>query len=744
MKKVLLLLICYSFWSQLSAQKNNTDSLVTLLQSASDTGKVNLLNVLTRSLWYYQLDRANEYNLQALSLANSISFPGGLAEANRCRGVILNFKGDSTSIVYLEKALSIFRKLNDKKGIAATLNNQSSYYHRVGSYAKALEAATESLRLFEELKDTEAIGAVTNVIGNIYNNQSDFTTALDYFLKALAIRQQIGDKPGTAFSLTRVGNMYAKLNQVHKALDYYQQAYQLTQTLSRNQNLIDVTLSIGDLYKKLGNYKEALNYYNISLKASEDFGGKDGTGNLVQNQRLGEVYILQKNYDLALENLQKAVDIAYQTNQSKAAAILYLISKVYYEKGDYPKALEYASQGLGAAQKNKQYAAMKDASFQLSQIYAAMNDYSKAYQYQLQYDAAKDSVLNEDLNMRLASLQQSFEIKNRQTLIDLQSRDIQLKESELNRQKQQRYAYIVGILLFLVLVIVLARNNWQKQKTNRLLGNTLSNLKATQTQLIQSEKMASLGELTAGIAHEIQNPLNFVNNFSEVNRELIEEMKSELKSGNNSGAISIANDISENEEKINHHGKRADAIVKGMLQHSRTSNGQKEMTDINALCDEYLRLAFHGMRAKDKAFNAKFETDFDITIEKINIVPQEIGRVILNLINNAFYAVSEKNKQQIAGYEPTVAVITRKIKGMVEISVKDNGNGIPATIKDKIFQPFFTTKPTGQGTGLGLSLSYDIVKAHGGEIKVNTKEARPDDTVGRGEGSEFIFQLPVV
>ncbi|HET7001678.1 MAG TPA: ATP-binding protein, partial [Puia sp.] len=263
---------------------------------------------------------------------------------------------------------------------------------------------------------------------------------------------------------------------------------------------------------------------------------------------------------------------------------------------------------------------------------------------------------------------------------------------------------------------------------------TLSELKATQSQLIQSEKMASLGELTAGIAHEIENPLNFVNNFSDLNTELIDELQSELKAENISEAFYISNNIKENEQKILHHGKRADAIVKSMLQHSRSGTGVKELTDINALTDEYLRLRYHVSRARDKEFKAILKTDFDETIGNINILPQEIGKVLLNLYNNAFYTVTEKAKQQTNGYEPTISVATKKINNKVEITVKDNGNGIPQNVIDKIFQPFFTTKPPGQGTGLGLSLSYDIVKAHGGEINVGTKEY---------EGSEFIIRLPI-
>jgi signal transduction histidine kinase len=274
----------------------------------------------------------------------------------------------------------------------------------------------------------------------------------------------------------------------------------------------------------------------------------------------------------------------------------------------------------------------------------------------------------------------------------------------------------------------------EEQVTKRTaeLNQSLADLKSTQSQLIQSEKMASLGELTAGIAHEIQNPLNFMNNFSEVNKELLVEMKDEIDKGNTDEVKSIADNVIANEEKINHHGKRADAIVKGMLQHSRSSVGERELTDINALADEYLRLSYHGLRAKDSSFNATIKTDLDQSIGKINIIPQDFGRVLLNLYNNAFYAVSEKAKQPSNGYEPVISLTTKKMGDKVFIVVKDNGNGIPQKIVDKIFQPFFTTKPTGQGTGLGLSLSYDIIKAHGGEIKVETKD---------GEGTTMIIQL---
>jgi signal transduction histidine kinase len=319
-----------------------------------------------------------------------------------------------------------------------------------------------------------------------------------------------------------------------------------------------------------------------------------------------------------------------------------------------------------------------------------------------------------------------------------QKKDLDKEKTKTREEEEQK---TIMTSLKAELEVQVAQRTAELTKQKEELQQTVVELKSTQAQLIQSEKMASLGELTAGIAHEIQNPLNFVNNFSEVNTELIDEMEQEINKGNLDEVKAIAKDIKENEQKINHHGKRADAIVKGMLQHSRSSSGQKEPTDINKLADEYLRLAYHGLRAKDKSFNAAMKTDYDGTIGNIKIIPQDIGRVILNLITNAFYAVTEKKTQLskdptgLDAYGPTVTVSTKKLGNKVLISVKDNGNGIPQKALDKIFQPFFTTKPTGQGTGLGLSLSYDIIKAHGGEIKVETKE---------GEGSEFIIQLPVV
>ncbi len=336
--------------------------------------------------------------------------------------------------------------------------------------------------------------------------------------------------------------------------------------------------------------------------------------------------------------------------------------------------------------------------------------------YALQF-AWEFGTANRDLRLQLAQVK---------TLSETTIRQEQEKQEMLTQQKEK-------------LEIMVTDRTRELSHQKEALQNTLVNLESTQAQLIQSEKMASLGELTAGIAHEIQNPLNFINNFSEVNKELVEELKAEslkpIAERNEQLEEEVLNNLISNEEKINHHGKRADAIVKGMLLHSRTSAGKKEAIDINALADEYLRLAYHGLRAKDNFLSANIHTDFDPSIGTINIISQDIGRVLLNLYNNAFYAVKEKKKRQSENYEPSVSVTTKRTGNKILISVKDNGNGIPQKVRDKIFQPFFTTKPAGEGTGLGLSLSYDIVKAHGGEIKVGTKE---------GEYTEFMVQIPAV
>ncbi|MFY0607170.1 MAG: histidine kinase [Cyclobacteriaceae bacterium] len=361
----------------------------------------------------------------------------------------------------------------------------------------------------------------------------------------------------------------------------------------------------------------------------------------------------------------------------------------------------------------------------LRQCYEALGQIDSAYYY---------SQIEADISSQIFSQENKNKVQSLAFNNQLRSIEARNKE-EAYQNKLKQYILIAGLLMVLVIAVILYYNNLQKQKGNKVLAQTLSSLQSTQSQLIHSEKMASLGELTAGIAHEIQNPLNFVNNFSDLNRELIDEQLEELEKGDVEEAKVIAADIRENETKINHHGKRAEEIVKSMLQHSRTGSVEQELTDINALADEYLRLAYHGLRAKDKSFNADFKADLDPNLPKVRVVSQDIGRVILNLINNAFQAVKGVEKPEVVVSTKLISAIEGGHQGVI-ITVSDNGSGIPDDIKEKIFQPFFTTKPTGEGTGLGLSMSYDIVtKGHNGEIKVQSEVRK---------GTRFIIKLPLM
>ncbi len=447
----------------------------------------------------------------------------------------------------------------------------------------------------------------------------------------------------------------------------------------------------------------------------------------------GSVHVARMDYSNAKKYLLLAILKSNSRNVFTRSA--FKVSQVYRNTNKIDSAFYFAKMLLDTLKifGSANYEVDLGVAYEnMYQCFLAMNNNDSSFKYAQLALRANDSLSALRLKNLSEFQQLSFAEQKR------------LEEIETERKNKTvrwtAYLFIIFSALIGFIAIILFRNARLRKKTNaillqekKILETTLEQLKSTQAQLVQSEKMASLGELTAGIAHEIQNPLNFINNFSEVSNELIDEMRIEIDKGEIATAKEIAEDVKQNLEKITHHGKRADSIVKGMLQHSRSSTGQKEPMNINALCDEYLRLAYHGIRAKDSSFNVTLETDFDTTVGQVLIQPQEIGRVILNLINNALYAVGDKKKVQKEGYLPTVKVSTHKKGNVVELVVEDNGLGIPAAIKDKIFQPFFTTKPTGQGTGLGLSLSYDIIRAHNGSIAV---ESAPE------KGTVFVIQIP--
>ena len=586
----------------------------------------------------------------------------------------------------------------------------------------SLILATESLNESIDIKFKRGEIHSLIVLCVMHREKGDLPYALELGLRALKMAEDERLAYEQIYSLVRIAIIYSSVKDGHKAIAYLKKADELLK-----HNYDDFQWSVTQYF--LGDAYEQMNELDAAEKHLKSLESKHGSDSeelwaVINNRLRGNIAVKRNELLSAIEFYRKSNDAAIAGSAFREAATANNLMAAVFKKLNQPdSAIYYAKQGLKYGEMLSYRNRILASSSLLADLYAS-KDPKEAVKYYQIASAAKDSLYGIQKVLQL----QSATMKE-------QERQTELEAARLAYQnKMRQWALLAGAGVFLIIAVILFRNNRQKQKANRVLETTLTNLRHTQSQLVQSEKMASLGELTAGIAHEIQNPLNFVNNFSEVNTELIDELEQEAEKGNLGEIKAIAKDIKENEQKINHHGKRADAIVKGMLQHSRTSSGQKEPTNISALADEYLRLAYHGLKAKDRSFNATMKTDFDEGIGNINIIPQDIGRVILNLINNAFYAVSERKKQGSNGYEPTVTVCTKKIDDKIEIRVKDNGNGIPQKVLDKIFQPFFTTKPTGQGTGLGLSLSYDIVKAHGGELNVETRE---------GEGSEFIIHLNI-
>ncbi len=624
----------------------------------------------------------------------------------------LDLNSDST-FFYIEKDLPLAKKLKLTLWEADALDIMAIALGGQGNIVKSLLSYNAALQIVESRESEKNIWKI-----------SKFTNSKLPEFARLSLLSTIQ---------CDVSGLYEETENYDKQLKVIQDCITISLRINDKTILSQAFRNMGGIYFRKNELDSALVCYKRSLTYADQIGYNKYRSTSYNS--IGKIYLKQQLPQLALASYLIALKSGKEQNNTGSVGSTYICLADYYNKvGKNDSALYYAELGLATFQKAARVSNLSIAYSVLATIYKSQKKSDSAFYYLQLSTIVKDSLLNMGKIKQLQNIGFNEQLK----LQELE------KEKAENANKIWIYSLVTGLLVFLVIGMILYRNNRQKQKTNKVLETTLRNLQSAQSQLIQSEKMASLGELTAGIAHEIQNPLNFVNNFSEVNKELLEELKAERLKPNAEREEALENelidDVISNEEKINHHGKRADAIVKGMLQHSRSSSGQKEPTDINALCDEYLRLAYHGLRAKDKEFNATLITDFDDSIGMVNMIPQDMGRVILNLINNAFYAVAEKKKQSSDEYEPTVTITTKGIVPLpggpqgVEVRVADNGNGIPQKALDKIFQPFFTTKPTGQGTGLGLSLSYDIVKAHGGELNVDTKES---------EGSTFSIQLPI-
>jgi two-component system, NtrC family, sensor kinase len=602
-----------------------------------------------------------------------------------------NFSGlDGYPFYWLDLAAKIYKisqKNNDRNAEATAWSSYGQGYRLMGNYTKALECHYKAIAIAKKVDNKSQISFSYNELGHIYKDREENDKAIQIYRIALFYSAECGSKIVKYAPPMNLGAVYLNEGKLDSSIYYSNQALEILHLINENQIVYIPTMlgNLGGAYSRMNKKKEAEKYFQRAL------------------------YIITKP--------------DYKSTRIKQG-VFFTIADHFRRNQQLDSCLYYSKLAITSVENTVFSYLMAKPAKMLSEIYDGKNaDSTVKY---LKIYLKTNEVIN---STRVTQQLQVMAFEEEQ-------RKMELEQTRKEAQARLKiYFLIAGLLLVSVFGLLMLRNNKQKQKINAKLENTLANLQATQKQLVQSEKMASLGELTAGIAHEIQNPLNFVNNFAEVNVELIDELETEANKGNLEEVKLLAKDIKENETKINHHGKRADAIVKSMLQHSSKSSGQKELTDINALCDEYLRLSYHGLRAKDKSFNADFATKFDTTLALINVEPQDIGRVILNLINNAFYAVNERQKkEQDSGYKPMVTLTTSKQGDQVIIEVADNGAGMPEQVKEKIFQPFFTTKPTGEGTGLGLSLSYDIVtKGHGGTITVETKE---------GEGTSFAIVLP--
>jgi two-component system NtrC family sensor kinase len=611
----------------------------------------------------------------------------------------------------------------------------SKAYHNY-STDSSLNLAQQTIQLARQMGYTRGEGQALLAAGMALRDAGELPQALDYSFKALMIARTEQDRYMEAAVLNLMGLIHGSLGEDRKAVRFFQQALTINEALSIQERLV---LNLGNMtyaYIRLNLLDSARYVSQQALRLGEQ-SPNSGTGGGYRNA--GWLESLTGHTQEALGLYRKALQITYQNGDFRNQAMAqYSLATLFKSIHQPDSSLYYARLAfVNGGRANK--VMLPEISDLLAQLYKSRGNLDSAYHYLEIARIASNSLFGPK---KIQQLQLT-------TIAEQQRQQALLTEQKDYQNRVRLYTVLIGLAVLTLLAIILYYNNRQKQRANELLHQqkeeinhqrskaeqALTELRTTQTQLIQREKMASLGELTAGIAHEIQNPLNFVNNFSELSTELMEELDQETHQGNTDQIKLIARDIKENLIKITRHGQRASSIVKGMLEHSRTSSGQKEPTNLNALADKYLRLAYQGLRAKDITFSCELMTDFAPDLPLANVVPQEIGRVLLNLYNNAFYAVSQKQKTAPSDYQPAVTVSTAQVDGSVQIRVKDNGTGIPESVKAKIFQPFFTTKPTGEGTGLGLSLSYDIViKGHGGTLEVESVE---------GEGPEFIITIPL-
>jgi len=722
--KYMLFLVSFTVLSESFSQTTRADSIQNEAENLDDDSvKVTHYLELGLELLSSDINRAINYFDEAILIGNRINFKKGLAGAYNAKGRANAQQGDFVeSILNFQEALTHFHDINDKTGEANILSNLGSIYYMLGNSTKALELHFESLKISEEIDNKLRIGTSFNNIGTVYlENKSTINESLSFFKKSLAVFEEIEETQGMATAAMNIGEVYFLELKYDSAIYFHQLALGLC------DGTIDATFpltQLGEINGELGNFEKAFDFHKRAMAISERMDAKfeltQGLIGLAKTQKI------QKDFQGAISTFEKAKLLAKEIDAKNELVDVYL---------------------------------------SLAETQALVGNYEAAYENEINAKFVKDEIAKLSTDRTIQRLRLEFDLDKKEAEIELLQKDTELKNAAVFNQRIIIFASLGGLFMFIVISISLFRNNLSKQKANRLLekqkeeihaqreniASAYDQLKLTQSQLIQSEKMASMGELASGIAHEIQNPLNFVNNFTEVSDEMVDEVLNEqgksLEVRDEKLVQELLSDVKSNLQKIRKHGLQADAIVKNMLEHSKQGQGTRELTDLNTLANGFLRMSYHSFLSKLRnTEDMNLEVTMDISAEenlpKVSVVPQEIGKVLLNLLNNAFYAVHERKRNEAKTqnfYQPKIEVSTKMITNPnggsgINISIQDNGIGIPDSIKEKIFQPFFTTKPTGSGTGLGLSLSYDIIKSHGGKLSVESKE---------GEGSEFMIYLPI-
>ncbi|OOG70477.1 tetratricopeptide repeat protein [Algoriphagus sp. A40] len=668
-----------------------------------------------------------------------------LNKANELGFVFAESSPDS-AVVFLEKQLQLCRKANYEKGEAEALKIYGNALQNMGDFKGSLSYYNEALKIAEGISGQKLVPGILNNIGLVNYNLGKYAEALNNFYEAIKGADQTNDANVKAAALNNVALIYFEQDKLEEAKEKYREMLAIYQEIGNQGRIILAYNNIGDVELKQNNPSEALKNLKIAHQSAIELNSPEFVE--MTSRTLADIYSALDSVSIAEDLYQQSISMSRDNGYGVPYAhSLIGLAKLNYKKGELIQASDLAKEGLAQAEKMAQPMQMRNAHELLAKIFEDEGNYKEALTSFQQFKFYNDSINTSHSQRLTATLESEYEFSKK---------TLEYEKASL-RQRWIIFSAFAGLIAFLIILLLGYRNKKHldkayhslQEKTHEIafkngeLETTLKQLKSTQSQLIQSEKMASLGELTAGIAHEIQNPLNFVTNFSELSTGMIQEIREERvknPTAQDQQLIDeILSDIQVNLGKIHHHGKRADAIVKGMLEHSRSSTGEKVPTDIQPLINECLRISSHGFRVKDNSFSAEFTTDMEPGLPKIMLVPQDISRVLLNLFNNAFYACANPDfRKENPNLKPQVKVTVSRVEKdsnpFLKVTITDNGSGIPNSIIDKIFQPFFTTKPTGDGTGLGLSLSYDIVKAHGGELKVNSVP---------GEFTTFTIFLPV-